>query len=106
MTKEFLQSIAVAEAEAERIKADALEEAARITANAESEAAGTEKSSEEVLKKYRETQLKIAQSDAEKAYFAALKENGEKAKNYADERLKETELSVSRIVGRIVGGNR
>lgn len=106
MTEEIIKSITEAEARAAKIKESAFAQVAEIAAKAEERAFEIEKSSEEVCRAYRETQLKAAEADAEKAYLSALAQKREEAKQYADRLLENTELPVSRIVGRITGGNR
>lgn len=106
MTDEIIRSITEAESAAAEIKAAANVRAAEIAAQAEARAAEIEKSSEEVCKAYRETQAKAAEADAEKAYLSALAEKRAEAKAYADRLLENAELPVSKIVGRITGGDR
>ena len=67
MTEEIIKSITEAEARAAKIKESAFAQAAEIAAKAEERAFEIEKSSEEVCRAYRETQLKAAEADAEKA---------------------------------------
>lgn len=105
MTEEIIRSIAEAESKAVEIRNRASEEAAATAARAEIRAAEIEKSSEEVCKAYRETQLKAAEADAEKEYRAALSEKGEEARRYAERLLEGTDIFVSRIVGRITRGD-
>jgi len=106
MTEDIIKSITEAESAAAEIKESALRQAAEIAARAEARSAEIEKSTEEVCKAYRESQIKAAEADAEKAYLAALDEKGAEAKNYADRLLENIEIPVSKIVGRIIGGNR
>lgn len=68
-------------------------------------AAEIAKSSEEVCKAYRETQLKAAEADAQKKYLAALAEKRAEAEAYAARLLENTELPVSKIVRRVCGGD-
>ena len=76
-----------------------------IAAQAETRAAEIAKSSEEVCKAYRETQLKAAEADAQKKYLAALAEKRAEAEAYAARLLENTELPVSKIVRRVCGGD-
>jgi len=74
MTEEIIKSITEAEARAAKIKESAFAQAAEIAAKAEERAFEIEKSSEEVCRAYRETQLKAAEADAEKAGANGLDE--------------------------------
>ena len=60
MTEEIIKSITEAEEKATDMKTAAYARAAEIAAQAETRAAEIAKSSEEVCKAYRETQLKAA----------------------------------------------
>lgn len=106
MTEEIIKAVTDAEARAAKIKEEALARAAEEQAKAETRAEEIERSSAEVCKAYRETQIKAAEADAEKAYFAALARQREEAARYAESLSDKTEVPVSRIVGRITGGNR
>ena len=106
MTEDIIKRIAEAEAEAAAIKAEAEARAAEISTAAEKRKTEIEKTSVEVCKAYRETQIKAAENDAEKAYAKTLEETGAAAKAYADSLKHRAEIPVSEIVGRIVGGNR
>lgn len=106
MTEDIIKSVTEAERAAAEIRSAANIRAAEIAAAAEKRAAEIERSSEEVCKAYRETQAKAAEADAEKAYFSFLTQKRAEAKAYADRLLENTELPVSRIVGRITGGDR
>lgn len=103
MTEEIIKSITEAETRAAKIKESAFAQAAEIAAKAEARAFEIESSSEEVCRAYRETQLKAAEADAEKAYLSALAQKREEARGYADRLLENIELPVSKIVGRITG---
>lgn len=105
MTEDIIKSITEAEAQAAELKAEALKKAAEIAVRAEARASELEKTSEEVCKAYRETQLKAAEADAEKEYFRTLVERRAEAEKYASRLLEQTELPVSGIVGRITSGN-
>lgn len=66
MTEEIIKSITEAEEKATDMKTAAYARAAEIAAQAEIRAAEIARSSEEVCKAYRETQLKAAEADAQK----------------------------------------
>ena len=87
------------------MKTAAYARAAEIAAQAEIRAAEIARSSEEVCKAYRETQLKAAEADAQKKYLAALAEKRAEAEAYAARLLENTELPVSKIVRRVCGGD-
>jgi vacuolar-type H+-ATPase subunit H len=106
MTEEIIKSITEAEAQAVQIKADAQKKAAEIIALADSRAAEIEKSSEEVCKAYRETQLKAAEADAEKKYLETLAEKKAESERYASAVSAKLELPVTKIVGRVTSGDR
>ena len=91
MTEEIIKSITEAEEKATDMKTAAYARA-EIAAQAETRAAEIAKSSEEVCKAYRETQLKAAEADAQKKYLAALAEKRAEAEAYAA-RLLEKEPS-------------
>ena len=87
------------------MKTAASARAAEIAAQAAIRAADIARSSEEVCKAYRETQLKAAEADAQKKYLAALAEKRAEAEAYAARLLENTELPVSKIVRRVCGGD-
>ena len=95
MTEEIIQSITQAEAQAAEIKKAAQEKAAR-----------EEKMSEEVCKAYRETQIKNAETQAQADYDAALQSTRKQAREYCARIMDGAKPSVSKIVGRIVRGDR
>ncbi len=106
MTEEMIRSITEAEAQATEIKRLAEEKAAQISADAVLSATRTEKSSDDVCKAYRETQIKTARAEAEIRYNAALATAEKQAREYCAEILKNSDASVSEIVGRIISGDR
>ena len=106
MTEEIIGAIAAAEEEAAAVKNKAVEEAADRAAQAEVRAAEILCSSEEVCRAYRETQMKAAAANAEKAYRSALSEQGAAAREYADRLSERADRFVGIIVGRIVRGGR
>lgn len=105
MTEEIVKSIKEAEMQAAQIKAAAQLKAQEILSEAEMQAARSEKSSAEVCKAYRESQIKLAQADAEAAYAATLKEKEREAKEYCTRVAEQSDISVSKIVGRVVSGD-
>ena len=106
MTEEMMQAIANAEAKAAEMKNAALEQAAAIVKEAEETAAKTKKSSAEVCKAYRETQLKEAEREAQNHYEASLEKTRAAARANGDKILANAEVPASIIVGRILNGNR
>ncbi|MBQ8685094.1 MAG: hypothetical protein IJ514_02860 [Clostridia bacterium] len=106
MTEEMIKTITQAEEQAAEKKRAAIEQAATIVANAEAQAARTERSSDEVCKAYRESQLKSAKAEADKRYQETLEEREKAARAACASILKNADGSVSKIVERIVSGNR
>ena len=105
MTEEMIKSITEAEAQAAEIKRLAEEKAARISEEATVSASRTEKSSDDVCKAYRETQMKSARTEAETRYGAAIAAAEKQAREYCAAVLKNSDDSVSEIVGRIISGD-
>ena len=105
MTEEMIKSITDAEEQASEIKRAATDKAARILAAAEEQAVEIEKSCAERLKAYRETELKNAKADAEIRYTETLNTAKKDAREYCADILKNAEVCVSEIVGRIVRGD-
>lgn len=106
MTEEIIKSITAAEEEGAAMKRTALERAAQILSNAQAQASGVEKSAAQTCKAYRDAQIKRAQEDAEQEYEAALRAKKAEAKDYCEEALEGADASVTKIVGRILGGDR
>ena len=73
MTEEIIKSITEAEARAAKIKESAFAQAAEIAAKAEERAFEIEKSSEEVCRAYRETQLKAAEAQNSKSNLTNIR---------------------------------
>ena len=105
MTEEIIKSITASEAQASERKARAYERAAEIASEAEVRDAEIAKSSEEVCKAYRETQLKNAEAEAERQYCATLAKKRAEAEAYAARLMDGLELPVSKIVRRICDGD-
>ena len=103
MTEEIIKSITASEAQASERRA--YERAAEIASEAEVRAAEIAKSSEEVCKAYRETQLKNAEAEAERQYCATLAKKRAEAEAYAARLMDGLELPVSKIVRRICDGD-
>lgn len=101
---DVMQQIHDAEAQAAKIKADALEQAALIAARAEADAAEIEKKSAEKRKVCREQQLKQAELAAQEHYETELKKQSAEAKAYADSLIEKADLYVGEIVRRVSGG--
>lgn len=106
MTEDIIKAITEAEEQAARIKSDALAEAAQILQDAQAEASRLEKFSAEENKQYREMQIKAANAQADKEYEFTLKEKEKEAKAYCENALLQSDASVGKIIGRILGGDR
>ena len=106
MTEEIIKSIMDAEAQAAEMKREASEKAAKILSDAETQAARLEQSSVEVCKAYRESQTKTAIAEAEERYRATIAAKEKDTKEYCTRVLEGADVAVSKIVGRIVCGNR
>ena len=105
MTEEIIKMITDAEKQAAEIKRSANERAAKILLEAEEQASRKEKSSADVCKAYKETQMNAAKKEAEIAYENSLLESEKNAKSYCAQALDSAEVSVAEIVGRIVRGD-
>ena len=106
MTKDLINAITEVEAQAEQIKAEAIEKANAIVADAEKDALAMERSAAETCKEYRETQNKAAMQDAEAAYLSAIEKKKTEAKEYCREVLENADGEIGKIVGRIIGVDR
>lgn len=105
MTDEIIKAIAAAEEQAAQMKAAAEERAAKTLQAATENVSLKEKTSAEVCKAYRETQIKQAHADAEAAYVRAMEKAKIDAKNYCESVLQTAETAVAEIVGRITCGD-
>ena len=104
MTNELVQSITAAEAQAAEIKESALLRAQEIVAAAEAQATEKEKTSANLCKSYKETQLKKVETEAQKSYEQSIRDQKLSAQKYAEEVLKSADVS-GEIVRRIVSGS-
>ena len=101
--EEVILAVRQAEERAAQIKADAQSRAAAMLEQAEADARETLKNAEVDCKRYRETELKKAEENAENAYRVALSDQKREAKAYAEGILKTAKPAVGRIVRRICG---
>ena len=105
MTDEIIKAIAAAEEKAATMKSEAEVIAAKTLQTAAEKVALKEKTSAEVCKEYRETQIKRAHEDADAAYAREMQKTSESAKEYCANVLKKAEVAAAEIVGRIIGGD-
>ncbi len=106
MTNEIVKAIMDAEAQAAEIKQKALDEAAKMIADAEARAMQQELDSAAQCKAYRDTELKKATEEAAAIYKQTLEKNERNAKEYCNAVLSNSEISVNKIVGRVISGDR
>lgn len=106
MKDEIIRSIIDAEQEAVRIKQEASLKAGEILRRAESDEFADEKRTEDECKKYREEKIKAAEAEADRAYNETIKENSDKAYDYAEDIIKNIQPQVEDIVRRVLGGDR
>ena len=106
MTDEIITMIKQAEAEGVALKEAAIVCASKTVSNAETQAEKTLAEAEEFCRSYRETQTKLAEMDAQKAYEATLEESLKSARLYAEKAFSKAEDEVAKIVGRVVSGSR
>lgn len=102
---EMLSSIKQAEAEAARLKEEAVAEAGAIIERARGEAAAAEKQSAKERAIYRKQALDKAKRDGEEMYNGVVAESRAKAKKYSEEVLAKSDGVVLKIVGRVSGGS-
>ena len=101
MEESILKSISEAESRAAQIKAQAQERAAEILAAAEKRAAEISKECGAQCAEYTESGIKAAEEKAQSDYFKAVEKARSEAESYADGILKNTEIYVSEVVGRL-----
>ena len=106
MTEEMIREITQAEEQATEKKQVALEQATAIVAQAQEQAQRMEQTSMEVCKAYRESQIKNAKVDAENKYAETLAQTEKSAKEYCADILRNADVAVSKIVERMISGNR
>lgn len=106
MTEEMIKAIQDAETKALEIKQDAIAKAEALLSDAQQQANRLKASSEEVLKAYKETQLKSAKEKAERLFEEEIALAKKSAQSYCAEVLQNAETSVTDIVGRVISGNR
>ena len=105
MTEEIIKSITQAEEKAAEIKRAATEKAATVIAEATESATNTENAAVEVCRAYKESQIKGAYAEAERAYTETVTKNTEAAKSYCAKALAEADTVIGEIVGRIIRGD-
>ena len=103
--EDIIKSIKRAEEDAAQMKNDALAKAAQILEAAQIEAQSMENAAAEANKEYREQQLLIARSQADKEYAYALQQKEKEARAYCEAVLLNSEVSIEKIVGRILSGD-
>ena len=101
----IIQAITEAEEKAAAIKLAASQRASEILSDAEKKAAETEKNARDVCKAYKATQTKQALENANAQYASAIAEKSAAAKAESEERMKNVDGVVAKIVGRIVSGD-
>ena len=106
MTDEIITMIKEAEAEGAALKEAATLSASKTVLEAEAVADKKAEDSENFCRAYRETQVKLAEAEAQKAYDSTLETSLKNAKAYAQKALEKADDEVAKIVGRIVSGNR
>ena len=106
MTEDIIQAIKQAEAQALEMKNAAMEQAAQIISDSEKKAAMMKQTAMDVCRAYRDTQIKQAIADAEQIYQNSLTQKEEETKAYCARILENSDAAVSKIVGRIISGNR
>ena len=106
MTNEIMKAIMEAEAQAAEIKQKALDEAAKLIADAEARADVQEQASVAQCKQYRDAEIKKATEEAAEEYKRTLVEKERAAKEYCSAILSASEISVNKIVGRVISGDR
>lgn len=102
---EIIKSVNEAEAQAAKIKSDAVVRAGKIIEQARAQASEIERAAAAERTAYRENAIKVAEEQAEKDYNAAIKKSGADAEQYAENVLRYVEVTVGKIVGRVSGGN-
>lgn len=106
MTNEMIQAITSAEERALQIKNQASEQAEVVLSTAQAQAESLRRSSEDVLKAYKDTQLAQAKKQAEENYTKEIAKAKKEAQSYCAEVIKNADAVITDIVGRIVSGNR
>lgn len=105
MTEEIIKSITQAEEKAAEIKRVATEKAATIIAEATEKAANTEGAAVDVCRAYKESQIKGAHAEAERADAETIAKNTDAAKSYCANAFAEADAVIGDIVGRIIRGD-
>ncbi len=100
-----MQAITEAEEKAAVIKQAAQDRAAVIVEEAEKKASETEKNARDVCKAYTGTQNARAAHEAQTKYDAIVAEKAAIAKADSEEKMKDVDAVVARIVGRIISGD-
>ncbi len=102
---ELVKLITEAEAAGSEEKRLAAAQAAKIVEDAETQAAAKEKTTQEVCKAFRETQIKAADAEVQAVYEKAVAEKEAEAKEACLKILQSVEAQISRIVGRVTSGD-
>lgn len=106
MTEKIIKTITDAEALALEYKTEAEAKAEKLLADTEQKISLEEKKVEEELRAYREENLKKAKEEAQARFETATEQSHREAKAYCAEVLKNADLEINEIVGRLIRGNR
>jgi vacuolar-type H+-ATPase subunit H len=101
----IMQAITEAEEQAAAIKQAAQDRAALIVEEAEKKASETKKNAIDVCRAYTTTQNGLAMREAQAKYDALIEEKKEQAKADSEDKMKDVDAVVVRIVGRIISGD-
>jgi vacuolar-type H+-ATPase subunit H len=105
MTEEIIKKITDAEALATEMKANAEAQADKILSGVEKKISIEEKEKEEAFRAYREASLKTAKEQAQQNFEQATEQAKREAKAYCADVLKNAELEINAIVGRMISGD-
>lgn len=106
MTEKIIKTITDAEALALEYKTEAEAKAEKLLADTEQKISIEEKKVEEELRAYREASIKKAKEEAQARFETATEQSQREAKAYCAEVLKNADLEINEIVGRLIRGNR
>ena len=105
MTEEIIKKITDTETLATELKASAEAQAEKLLSETEKKISIEEKAKQEAFRTEREASLKVAKEQAQANYEKATAQAQSEAKAYCAEVLKNAELEINAIVGRIVCGD-
>ncbi len=101
--EDIVKSVREAEAQAAKLRADAVSRAAVITAEADERAASLLASAEKEDAQFFETAVFQTEREAEEEYCKEISARRKEAEDYADKLLKDTKPLVNRILRRVCG---